>query len=113
MAGRICPSKGCPTIIPAGTARCAPCTKTHDAARGTTDQRGYGTAHKNARLKWAAYLASTGQLPCTRCHQPVYHGDTWHLDHNESRNQYLGIAHPTCNTSAAGTHAANLNKQHQ
>ena len=113
MAGRICPSKGCPTIIPAGTARCAPCTKLHEQARGNTTQRGYGTAHQTARRKWATRLAQAGQLPCARCGKPIHNGQPFHLDHDNTRNTYLGIAHPRCNITAGGNQAAKLQTKFQ
>lgn len=46
MAGRICPSKGCPTIIPAGTARCAPCTKKAEQRRRPNGNPYATTAHR-------------------------------------------------------------------
>ena len=67
---------------------------------GAKRSTGYGAAHARARKQWAAELAHAGSLPCTRCHRPVYDGSRWHLDHNDDRETYRGIAHATCNLKA-------------
>lgn len=70
---------------------------------GATTANGYGWQHQQARQRWAAKLRSAGSLPCTRCGYPVWHGQDWHLDHDDhDRTKYRGIAHAKCNLSAGG-----------
>lgn len=72
--------------------------------------RGYDKHHRAVR---AAYQRTHHPAnPCTRCHLPLGPwGPRLHLDHNNTRTGYLGMAHAHCNSSAGAT-AANL-KRHQ
>lgn len=72
-----------------------------------TSARGYGAQHQKLRTRWKRLLQQQGDLPCTRCHLPVYPTDAWDLDHTDDRSGYLGIAHTTCNRSAGGRKAHN------
>lgn len=75
------------------------------ANRGTSNQRGYGTAHTKARA--AAFAKLPTYSPCCRCGKPMWKWalDPWgksalHYDHNDSRTGYLGFSHSTCNQRA-------------
>lgn len=68
-------------------------------SRPSSDSRGYGHAHRQAR---AAYLAAhQPSHPCVRCGKPLGPAGPWlHLDHNRTRDGYLGLAHARCNKQA-------------
>lgn len=70
---------------------------------GARRSTGYGPAHTAARKLWAYYLDEAGSLPCTRCHRPVTPDDAWHLDHNDDRETYRGVAHARCNLKAGAS----------
>ena len=98
-AKKICAKPGCPTI--AVGSFCTTHQREADKARGTSTQRGYGTAHINARKAIAPKVA-TGTVKCARCGEPIKPADLWHLDHSDDRSDYLGPSHKRCNLSAAG-----------
>jgi hypothetical protein len=64
-----------------------------------TVARGYGAAHRRERARWARVVAS-GAASCVRCGGELVPGAPWDLDHDESRQTYLGPAHVRCNRSA-------------
>ena len=92
MARRVCNVPGCPSLT--DHARCV----THTPS---TTERGYGWQHQQERAKWQLIIGRTG-WPCSRCDERIQPGDTWHLDHADDRETYLGPSHARCNTSAAG-----------
>lgn len=99
-ARKICTRPGCPAITTGGY--CPAHAREVDKARGTSTQRGYGTAHINAR-KAMAQQVETGNVRCARCGQPILPGAAWHLDHDDNdRTKYLGASCARCNLSAAG-----------
>ena len=63
--------------------------------RGTV-ARGYGYQHRKLRRQWA-HVVETGQAYCTRCGGWIVPGTPWHLDHDDMRQAYLGVAHAKCN----------------
>lgn len=71
------------------------------ARKGTSTQRGYGTAHKKLRAQWEPLVAS-GQAFChsavclmaSRWIQP---GTPWHLGHTPDRTGWTGPEHEKCN----------------
>jgi hypothetical protein len=67
--------------------------------KASSTARGYGQAHRTARRKAIATYKPTD--PCVRCGVPLGDDSTsLHLDHNDDRTGYLGLAHGTCNSSA-------------
>lgn len=104
-AKRICPKPGCPH--PIANRYCPTHDREYEAARGNSNQRGYGIEHQRARANTAPTVAK-GRTPCARCGQPILPGQAWHLDHTNDRTSYLGPSHDHCNLTAAGkaSHAA-------
>jgi len=70
-----------------------------DKTRGTTSQRGYGTAHQKLRRTWL-HRISTENIHCSRCDKPINPNDNWDLDHTNDRTGYNGPAHAHCNRGA-------------
>lgn len=66
-----------------------------------TTEKGYGAAHQAERRKWQAKI-NLGSVPCSRCQEPVTASDPWELDHDDTKQGYLGPAHTTCNRAAGG-----------
>jgi len=102
MSKRVCAEAGCPEVIDQGTrdGRCAACNRKRDKARGTREQRGYGTTHKRLRAK---LLPTAYGTPCPLCGDPMWPHQDLHLDHTPDRKGYRGIVHATCNTSDGAT----------
>jgi hypothetical protein len=68
-------------------------------SRPAGSTRGYGTEHAKARKALAALHDPTN--PCCRCGRPLGPMGPWlHLDHNRTRDGYLGFAHGSCNRKA-------------
>ncbi|MCP2339179.1 hypothetical protein [Actinomadura rupiterrae] len=67
---------------------------------GSTTARGYGTAHQTLRRQLLADLAACPGQPCTRCGHPMYPDQALHLDHEDDRSGYRGLAHAACNVRA-------------
>jgi len=63
---------------------------------GATTRGGWGAAHQRRRAAIAP-LVNAGKATCCRCHQPIHAGEEWHLDHNDTRDGYLGVSHASCN----------------
>lgn len=59
----------------------------------------YDRAHNNLRRAWETILEVT-EINCARCDQPILADQTWHLDHRDDRNGYLGPSHSRCNLAA-------------
>lgn len=57
---RLCVTPGCPNRVPQGA--CAPCSRRREQARGTSTERGYGSAWQKIRL---AVLVE--EPLCVRC----------------------------------------------
>ena len=66
---------------------------------GSTTRGGWGHQHQRRRASLAPYV-NRGKATCARCHEPIHPGEQWHLDHNDSRDGYLGVSHATCNLKA-------------
>ena len=99
-AKKICAKPGCPAV--ADGSYCTTHRREADAARGTREQRGYGNEHVKLRRQWAPIVAS-GAATCARFKQPIYIGQAWALDHDDTdRTKYLGPSHATCNNVAGG-----------
>ena len=41
-------------------------------------------------------IVNAGKATCCRCNEPIHAGEEWHLDHNDTRDGYLGVSHATC-----------------
>ena len=67
---------------------------------GATTRGGWGAAHQRRRAAIAP-IVNAGKATCCRCGEPIHAGEDWHLDHNASRNGYLGPSHARCNLAAA------------
>lgn len=63
--------------------------------RGTV-ARGYGAAHRRLRATWKI-IVDSGQAYCARCGGWIPSGSPWHLDHDDTRQGYLGASHKMCN----------------
>jgi hypothetical protein len=100
-AAKVCPTPGCPHIIPTGQRYCPDCARAYEQRRGTRQQRGYDAEHERARASLARFV-TTGTVPCVRCRDLIQPDQPWDLDHNDTRTGYLGPAHATCNRSAGG-----------
>lgn len=85
----LCP--GCGTTV-TKRGRCPACNR----ARGTTTQRGYGTAHQQQR---ARLLRTAIGTRCPICTQPMLAGQPLDLDHSTNDKALLGdrIVHAGCN----------------
>ena len=63
---------------------------------GATSNGGWGHHHQQRRAAIAP-LVNAGKATCARCLEPIHAGEPWHLDHNDTRDGYLGVSHSTCN----------------
>ena len=105
MSKRVC--LDCKAITdrhPSG--RCPECRRTRDKARGTTGQRGYGSAHVRLRAQWQRRLDAGEVVYCWRCLTRGKHTRIdpkhWHLGHaDEDRSMYRGPECPPCNLGTA------------
>jgi hypothetical protein len=60
----------------------------------STTERGYGTEHQKLRKE---LLPKAYGQPCPLCGFTMEMGEALHLDHNEDRTGYRGMAHAKCN----------------
>ena len=104
-----CREQGCTVPCPPGGSRCPEHTRARDRARGTTAQRGYGTAHQRLRRALVP-LVQAGRVTCWRCGLPIDPSEPWDLGHDDhDRTITRGPEHAnTCNRSAAGRSAHGL-----
>ncbi len=101
-----CPAHpdSCPELTTAR--RCDACSGEAEQRRGRRQARGYDRAHEQARKQWLPKV-ERGEVDCAAptCLLPIRRilpGQTWHLDHDDTRTGYRGPAHERCNTSAGG-----------
>jgi len=107
---RVCRETGCPTLVDPNAYRglCDTHRKTRDRARGSRQDRGYGTAFDRERRQWAARINAGEPVNCWRCGNPIRPGEPFHLGHDDyDRSITHGPEHPACNLSAAGRSAHN------
>lgn len=93
---------GCGTLVKTG--RCATCRAEKERLRGSPSKRGYGTAHRNARMRLAVTLPTL----CGYCSQLVRSGDQWVAAHVRDGKPEYGwmVAHPACNERAKDRYRA-------
>ena len=112
MAKRVC--TGCKAIYdPRSTGsragRCPACSRAHDRARGSREERGYGAAHRRTRATWQARMDAGETIRCWRCTEPITYGEPWDLGHDDhDRSITHGPEHAHCNRSAAGRSVTHL-----
>ena len=100
---RVCATPGCGTLVPTTAYRhlCPSCARTRDQARGTREDRGYGTTHQTTRTMWQHRINAGEPINCWRCGQPI--DGEWHLGHDDhDRSITHGPEHTLCNLQAAG-----------
>lgn len=68
---------------------------------GSTDARGYGWAHQQARAAWRP-VVDDGGVGCARCGRPIAPGSPWDLGHTADRRAYTGPEHMRCNRQDGG-----------
>jgi hypothetical protein len=96
----------CPSLTRDPSGRCDTCRRAHqrhrDLERGSTDERGDGSDHRQLRKRWAPRVA-TGTVRCARpdCGQLINPGEAWDLGHDEHRN-WRGPEHQACNRATRG-----------
>lgn len=86
----------------------------------TTAARGYGTAHKQERQRWADLIAAEpvrcacDRTSCPhhggRCPTLIAEGDAWDLGHTDDRTGYRGPECVLCNRGAGGRNG-NVSRQ--
>ena len=65
---------------------------------GATTNGGWGHRHQQRRAAIAPFV-NADKATCARCHEPIHAGEEWHLDHNDTRDGYLGVSHATCKSA--------------
>jgi hypothetical protein len=75
--------------------------------RGSSEARGYGTAHRRMKDAYRPMVA-VGGFPCVLCGRPIDPREEWHLAHNDDRTRWLGPSHKRCNLREAGLKAARM-----
>ncbi|WP_082921109.1 hypothetical protein [Rhodococcus sp. HS-D2] len=97
---RVCSEPGCPNTQ--REHRCLEHRRQVEQARGTTAQRGYGSAHQHTRKAWRPAVEA-GRVRCARCRRPIRPGQAWDLGHDDrDRSRYRGPEHVACNRATAG-----------
>lgn len=103
---RVCAEPACPTLTAAGSrgGRCTTHRRAADKARGSREDRGYGSEHQ-AQSRHLKALVTAGHLVlCWRCGQRITEPDDLHLGHDDhDRNITRGPEHALCNLRAAGS----------
>lgn len=108
MTLRNCQHTRCPLLIPAGQRYCQQHKREHDRQRGTTTQRGYGTAHRRLREQWARRIQAGDTPTCPRCGRAITSDDKWQLGHNDKRDGWTGPEHAACNERAGQTNSIRM-----
>lgn len=63
-----------------------------DRSRPSPEKRGYGAEHRKARAAAIAQLERAGVGICCIGGEPIYPGQSLHLDHTPDRTAYRGLA---------------------
>lgn len=70
--------------------------------KGSTAERGYGSAHQRLR-KWWTPRVERGEVDCARCGRWIAPGSEWDLGHDDhDRSRYSGPEHQACNRATSG-----------
>lgn len=97
---RVCLEPDCPTLT--DKSRCDRHTRERERARGTRQERGYGSDHVAERKRWAPFVA-TGLVKCWRCRELIASNAPWDLGHADNdRSKYRGPEHVACNRATSG-----------
>lgn len=88
----------CPYGALTDRTRCTDCERAYQRSLGTTTQRGYGSAHQQAREQ----LRATLPAPCGYCGVVVQPDEDWDAAHVVDGHPEMGwcVAHPACNQRA-------------
>lgn len=105
MAGRRCPTTGCPTILTNGERYCAKHAREYEHRRGTPTQRGYTTQHRALRHAWQVRMDRGETVHCARCGTRI-NPDSWDLGHTLDRTTWTGPECLPCNRGEAGQRGA-------
>lgn len=92
----------CGVPVPAGTRRWKFCTEecfrkarnARGSGKPSSAERGYDSEHVKLRARLLPLAYGTD---CVLCGEVMNEGDRLHLDHNEDRTGYRGMAHDYCN----------------
>lgn len=105
---RRCAYTRCPQLIPNGERYCSEHKRARDNERGSSAQRGYGSAHQQERAQWWQRLADGEQVTCPRCGRPILPGQCWDLGHNDKRDAWTGPEHAHCNRAAGAANSQRM-----
>ncbi len=103
-----CAYTRCPRLIPNGDRYCDEHRRARDHARGSSTQRGYGSAHQRERAQWWQRMAAGEQVTCPRCGRPILPGQCWDLGHNDARDAWTGPEHAHCNRAAGASNSQRM-----
>ena len=111
MSKRVC--TGCraiydPRTTGARAGRCPTCSRSHNRARGSREERGYGAAHQATRAAYQARMDAGEVLICWRCLLPVV--GAWH---QPALVPPWLAEHPTHHTRPCGDRLAGQGRHHQ
>ena len=59
-----------------------------------------GATHTSDAAQPSPRSSTQATATCARCNEPIHPDAEWHLDHNDTRDGYLGVSHASCNLSA-------------
>ena len=99
----------CPALVPnsARAGRCPNCNRNREAARGNSNERGYGAQHQKLRASYQRRMARGEVFTCWRCAEqgkphPV-DPNNWDLGHVDGdKTRYRG---PECSSGNRATRA--------
>lgn len=93
---------GADARVPRRGGRCPSSSGLRSANRPSSEQRGYGHAHR-ARRRGIAPLADAGLLNCARCGERIKAGEPWDVGHVDGTNRAVvsGPEHCRCNRATA------------
>lgn len=105
MSLRVCLEPGCPSLTK--TTRCERHTRERDRARGTRQDRGYGSDHDRLRAEYQRRMDAGETFTCWRCAEAGKPHDVdpndWHLGHDDDdRSVYRGPECPSGNQATSG-----------
>jgi hypothetical protein len=78
--------------------------------RGSTADRGYGSAHQRERARWAPRVLA-GECYCWRCDTWLDPREPWDLGHDDNdRSIYRGPECRPCNRATNGRKSSPINR---